>query len=151
MLVHTHVYYSNRFELGTLFPDTFRIDRSALLSVQDAVILNVDPFDKDIDLESNRQVSYPSVSASNIAADFGYTLLYIMVPSKDFNLNESMDAQSGTLAFDSTRYDIDVEYGHLNYEGVFVYNSKPAPVEIDITSLVVSNMISSSSNQITVV
>lgn len=152
MLVHTHVYYSNRFEPGTLFPDTFRIDRSELLGVKDATIVTVYPLDKEIGLESFRDIKSTERASLNIEHDFGYALLYIMVPSKDFNLNESMDATGGALAFDSLVHQLDgpESYSYTPYNGTFVFDNKIA-VTLLLNSITENNALFISSHQLTVI
>lgn len=152
MLVQIHSYYSNRFEPGTLFPDTFRIDRSKLMEVKDATILNVYTFERPVDLESNRNVkSFKPVNVKP-PMDFGYALLYIMVPSKDFNLNESMDALRNTRSYAADTFSMDFTeaFASDEYKGNFMYHSV-APVVLNLVSVSTSNMLLISSHQVTVI
>lgn len=151
MLIHTHVYYSNRFEPGTLFPDTFRIDRNELLDVSPATIVNVKSLVKESPLGTNGSVATFPVSILSIAPSIGYTLLFIMVPSKDFNLNQSMDALGKYVSFDAPDYVLSVDYGTAPIDFIYGNMSDSLGVEMSLGFTSTANAILNSSHSITVI
>lgn len=151
MLIHTHVYYSNRFEPGTLFPDTFRVDRNELLEVSPATIVNVNTLVKEVPLDTNGSIKTFPIAQLNTAPSMGYSLLFIMVPSKDFNLNQSMDAVGNYNSFIADTYSMEFDYGTTDMDFLYGNMSESISIEMVFGFESASNAIKNSSHSITVI